>query len=116
MGWMLLVLCGELNFFFLFSFWFLALSLDFGEVERKGGKEGLTVGIGVSVKRNWMGWVQVLFRGVRLRFWRLRLWGGGSVAWGWWGRLLGSLEDDGFVERGVEGFDVEVCWRWKHVQ
>ena len=73
----------------------LVLGLRFWEVEGKGGMEGLIVGIGVSVRENWMGWVRVRFRGVRLRFWRLRLWGGGSVAWGWWGRLLGSLEDDG---------------------
>lgn len=66
------------------------------------------VGIGVSVKGNWMGWVRVRFLEVRLRFWRLRLWGGGSAAWGWCGRLLGSLEDDGVVERGGGGIRCRV--------
>lgn len=68
----------------------------------------LLVLCGGSVRGNWMGWVRVRFREVRLRFWRLRLWGGGLAAWGWWGRLLGSLEDDGVVERGGGGIRCRV--------
>lgn len=38
-------------------------------------------------------WLRVRLEGVRLVFWRWRLWGGGLGVWVLWGRLLGRCED-----------------------